>query len=47
MGSRDPSQSVGPSNTSPLAVPEAELINREVKIRGQEEYSAVPTILWI
>jgi hypothetical protein len=26
MGSRDPSQSVGPSNTSPLAVPEAELI---------------------
>jgi hypothetical protein len=27
MGSRDPSQSVGPSNTSPLAVPEAELIN--------------------
>jgi hypothetical protein len=27
MGSRDPSQSVGPSNTSPLAVPEAELIS--------------------
>jgi hypothetical protein len=26
LGSRDPSQSVGPSNTSPLAVPEAELI---------------------
>jgi hypothetical protein len=26
MGSRDPSQSVGPSNTSPLAVPEVELI---------------------
>ena len=26
MGSRDPSQSVGPLNTSPLAVPEAELI---------------------
>jgi hypothetical protein len=26
MGSRDPSQSVGPSNTSPLSMPEAELI---------------------
>ena len=31
MGSRDPSQSVGPSNTSPLAVPEAELINQAVE----------------
>jgi hypothetical protein len=26
MGSRDPSQSVGPSNTSSLSMPEAELI---------------------
>jgi hypothetical protein len=26
MGSHDPSQSVGPSNTSPLSMPEAELI---------------------
>jgi hypothetical protein len=32
MGSRDPSQSVGPSNTSPLAVPEAELITVEAVI---------------
>jgi hypothetical protein len=33
MGSRDPSQSVGPSNTSPLAVPEAELITGEEFVR--------------
>jgi hypothetical protein len=31
MGSRDPSQSVGPSNTSPLAVPEAELIRKSLE----------------
>ena len=28
MGSHDPSQSVGPSNASPLSVPEAELIRQ-------------------
>jgi hypothetical protein len=36
MGSRDPSQSVGPSNTSPLAVPEAELISRDQARDGRQ-----------
>jgi hypothetical protein len=35
MGSRDPSQSVGPSNTSPLAVPEAELISNQARVISQ------------
>jgi hypothetical protein len=33
MGSRDPSQSVGPQNTSPLTVPEAELIIMNVHVK--------------
>jgi hypothetical protein len=36
MGSRDPSQSVGPSDASPLSVPEAELI-----IKGQESQDSM------
>jgi hypothetical protein len=42
MGSRDPSQSVGPSNTSPLAVPEAELITT---LPSKERFHALsPTL---
>jgi hypothetical protein len=42
MGSRDPSQSVGPSNTSPLAVPEAELITT---LPSKEHFHALsPTL---
>jgi hypothetical protein len=42
MGSRDPSQFVGPSNTSPLAVPEAELITT---LPSKERFHALsPTL---
>jgi hypothetical protein len=42
MGSRDPSQSVGPSNTSPLAVPEAELITT---LPSKERFHALSSTL--